>query len=88
MTYAFDSTAWLLGKELPPEALPQPTIAVTLDYLELETLIEDHVISAANAVDQHDHNAELFHVARESYLRQRLAAVAPYRLTPDRKGNA
>ncbi|MGI4801310.1 MAG: hypothetical protein ACRYG8_46265 [Janthinobacterium lividum] len=88
MTYTFDGPAWNIGQEWPDGLLPPPTVAVTIGYLELEVLIEDHVISAANAADQHSHDTEMFHTMRASYLRQRLAAVAPHRLTPDRKGNA
>jgi len=88
VTYTFNGSAWLIGDEWPDNLLPPPTITVTLASLELETLIEDHVISAANAAEQHDHSTEMFHTMRASYLRQRLAAVAPHRLTPDRKGNA
>ncbi len=88
MTYTFDSSAWPIGDPWPDNLLPPPTVTVTLASLELETLIEDHVISAANAADKRNHDAEMFHTVRASYLRQRLAAAAPHRLTPDRKGNA
>ena len=88
MTYTFDSSAWPIGEEWPENLLPPPTVTVTLASLELEVLIEDHVLSAANAADQHNRETEMFHTMRASYLRQRLAAVALHRLTPDRKGNA
>ncbi|MGI4945578.1 MAG: hypothetical protein ACRYHQ_34285 [Janthinobacterium lividum] len=88
MTYTFDSTAWPIGEPWPDNLLPPPTVAVTIGHLELEVLIEDHVLSAANAADQHNHDVEMFHAMRASYLRQRLAEAAPHRLTPDRKGNA
>ena len=88
MTYTFDGPAWTIGEEWPDNLLPPPTVTVTLSYLELETLIEDYVIAAADAAEKHDHNPEMFHTMRASYLRQRLASVAPHRLTPDRKGNA
>lgn len=88
MTYTFDSTAWPIGDPWPDNLLPPPTVAVTLGYLELEVLIKDHVISAAKAAAEHNQDVEMFHTMRASYLRQRLAAVAPHRLTPERKGNA
>lgn len=79
MTYTFDSSAWPIGDPWPDNLLPPPTVTVTLASLELEALIENHVISAANAADRHEHDTEMFHTLRASYLRQRLAAVAPHR---------
>lgn len=88
MTNTFDGPAWPVGDEWPAELLPPPIITVTIASLELEALIEHHDAHAIAAAAQHHHDPELFRLTRASYLRQRLAAVAPHRLTPDRKGNA
>lgn len=79
---------WPPGDEWPVGALPAPTMTIELAALEVETLIEHHDGFATDAHRQHDHDAGLFHEARASYLRQRLGAVAPHRLTPERKGHA
>lgn len=81
-------TVWPPGEEWPAGVLPPPCLTVELSALEIESLIRHHDESAAMAHAGHDHDAGLFHQARASYLRQRLAAVAPHRLTPGRKGHA
>ena len=72
---------WPPGDEWPAGVLPQPSMTIELAAPEVETLIAHHDEFAADAHRQHDHKAELFHEARASYLRQRLGAVAPHRLT-------
>lgn len=79
---------WPLGGEWPAGALLPSCLTVELSVLEVETLIWHHDDFAATAHAEHDHNVGTFHQARASYLRQRLAAVVPHRLTPDRKGHA
>ena len=80
---------WPVGKEWPASLLPPPCLTIELSVLELETLISHHDEFAVRAhrVD-HNHDTGLFHEARASYMRQRLAVIAPERLTPERKGRA
>jgi hypothetical protein len=88
MSDVFGGSVWPLGEEWPTSALPPPTLTVEISVVELEGLIEDHAVFAADAAERRDYNTEAFHVARASYLRQRLASVASHRLTPNRKGHA
>jgi hypothetical protein len=84
----FDGPAWPLGKEWPTEVLPAPCLTLEIAYLELEVLIAHHVEFAVVAKRDGRQAMELFHRTRASYLRQRLTAIAPHRLTPDRAGQA
>jgi len=68
--------------------LPPPCLTIEIASLELEELIKYHDDFRTEAEGRNDLKAELFHAARASYLRQRLAAVAPHRLTPEKKGHA
>ncbi len=56
--------------------------------LSLLDTIAAHAVGGRRSAVAHEHETELFHMARSSYLRQRLAKIAPHRLTPDRKGHA
>jgi hypothetical protein len=86
--FTFDGPVWPPGDEWPSGVLPPPSLTVEIAAIELEVLIEHHDSYGAEARARHEHDVELFHMARASYLRQRLAMVAPHRLTPDRKGHA
>lgn len=89
MTKTFDSAAWPMGEEWPPEPPPPaPTIPVTLTVQEVEHLIEDHVIAAENASLCHSHGLEHFHTVRADYLRQQLADVPTPEMTGGTEGNA
>lgn len=85
--FEFEGPAWPPGDEWPAGVLPPPCLTLELSALEVDALIRHHdQLGAADAAD-HEHEAELFHKARASYLRQRLGAVAPHMLTPNRKGH-
>ena len=88
MSYTFDGPAWPPGEEWPAGVLPKPYLTLEIATLELEVLIRSHDDAAVGAERNCEHDAELFHKVRASYLRQRLGAVAPHRLTPDRVGRA
>ena len=88
MAYTFNGTAWPLGEEWPAGALPPPCLTLEIAALELEALIAHHDEHAAFSKRDRTPETKLFHKARASYLRQRLAQVAPHRLTPERKGRA
>ena len=59
-----------------------------LTVVEAEAVIEDHDRMAVEGHERHNHELGAYHEARASYLRQRLAAVAPHKLTLDRQGGA
>ena len=84
----FDGPAWPPGEEWPAGVLPKPCLTLEIASLELEALIKCHDEAAAAAERDRTPETELFHKIRASYLRQRLGAVAPHRLTPDRAGRA
>ncbi len=84
----FDGPAWPPGEEWPAGVLPKPCFTLEIAVLEMEVLIRSHDEAAVMAERDHELDAELFHKIRASYLRQRLGAVAPHRLTPDRTGRA
>jgi len=65
-----------------------PRLTIEIAAVELEVLIEHHGDFGAKAAAAHEHETEMFHAARASHLRQRLAMIARHRLTPDRKGHA
>lgn len=88
MAHTFDGPAWPPGEEWPAGVLPKPYLTLEVAVLELEVLIRSHDEAAVAAERDHELNAELFHKIRASYLWQRLGAVAPHRLTPDRAGRA
>ena len=85
----FDFEAkWPRGEEWPAGLLPPPSLKVEIAAVELEVLIEHHDAYGAQAAINHEHETEIFHAARASCLRQRLAAIAPHRLAPSRTGRA
>lgn len=86
--FEFHGPIWPPGDEWPASDLPQPALTVDIAAVELEVLIKHHDSYAVEAATNHNHEVELFHLARASYLRQRLAQVVPHRLTPERKGHA
>ena len=88
MAHTFDGPAWPPGEEWPAGVLPKPYLTLEIAVLELEVLIRSHDDAAVGAERDREPHAELFHKVRASYLRQRLGAVAPHRLTPDRAGRA
>ena len=85
--FDFDDLTWPPGKDWPAGSLPLPRLTLALSALELNKLIRHHDQLRAECSADHDYEAELFHKARASYLRQRLSAVTPQTLTPDRKGH-
>jgi len=87
-SFTFNDTIWPIGEEWPAGVLPPPCLTVEIAALELEVLIEHHDDFGAKAAAAHERETELFHAVRASYLRQRLAKIAPHRLSPDRKGHA
>jgi hypothetical protein len=86
--YTFDGPVRPPGDEWPAGVLPPPCLTVEIAAIGLEVLIEHHESYGADARAKRERDVELFHMACASYLRQRLAMVAPHRLTPDRKGHA
>jgi len=65
-----------------------PCVTLETASLELEVLIKYHEAFSTAAEGRNELKAELFNAGRASYLRQRLAAVAPHRLTPEKEGHA
>ena len=86
--FSFDNLIWPPDQEWLSGLPPLPRLTVEIAAVELAVLIEHHDDFGAKAASAHDYDTELFHAARASYLRQRLAKIAPHRLTPDRKGHA
>ena len=80
--------AWPSGQEWPEGALPQPSLTLELSALELLDLADSHLLRATSAARAGDDDTQLFFEARASYLRQRVAAIAPHLLVPGRKGTA
>jgi len=68
--------------------LPPPVLTLEISVLELEGMIEQHDEMAKESAANHEHEGEVFFRARASYLRQRLAAIAPQRVAPHKPGNA
>ncbi len=87
-SFIFDGSVWPISEEWPTGVLPPPCLTIEIAAVELEVLIEHHDDFGAKAAAAHEYETELFHAARASYLRQRLAMIAPHRLTPDRQGHA
>ncbi len=87
-SFSFDNLIWPHDREWLADLPPSPCLTVEIAAVELEVLIEHHDDFRAKAAVAREHETELFHAARASYLRQRLAKIAPHRLTPDRKGHA
>lgn len=79
---------WPIGKEWPRGDLPQPSLTLELSALELLDLADSHLLRAANATRSGERDKHLFFEARASYLRQRVAAIAPHLLAPERSGTA
>ncbi len=87
-SFIFDELIWPPDQEWLSNLTPSPCLTVEIAAVELEVLIKHHDDFGAKAAAAHEHETEMFHAARASYLRQRLAMIAPHRLTPDRKGHA
>jgi len=87
-SFSFDELIWPPDQEWLSDLPPSPCLMVEIAAVELEVLIEHHDDFGLKAAAAHEHETELFHAARASYLHQRLAKIAPHRLTPDRKGHA
>ena len=83
-----DVLIWPLDEPWPTSLLPPPTLMLELSVVELDALIEDYGRMAAEGHARHNHELGACHEARASYLRQRLAAAAPHKLTLDRQGRA
>lgn len=83
-----EGPVWPPGDEWPAGMMPPPTLTLEISAIELEEVIRHHDNYGAAADADHDHETELYHKARASYLRQRLGQIAPHRLTPDRRGTA
>ena len=81
-------SVWPEGNPWPTKMLPPPVLTLEIAVLELEALIQHHEAMARMDHSDHDHDAGLFHEARASFLKQRLAGSAPHRLSPDRQGRA
>lgn len=73
--FEFDGPAWPPGNERPAGVLPPSCLTLELSALEVNELIRHHDQLGAEDAADHEHEAELFHKARASYLRQRLEAV-------------
>ncbi len=87
-SFTFDGSVWPIGREWPAALLPPPCLTGEIAALESEVLIRHYDDFGAKAGGAHEHETELFHAARASYLHQRFAMIAPHRLTPSRKGRA
>ncbi len=83
-----DRVIWVEGTEWPAELLPQPTAVVTLSAREIVHVADVHAAMASNALAGGDLEASKLHDARASYLRQRVADIAPYLLSPQITGRA
>ncbi len=75
-SFIFDGSVWPIGHEWPAGLLPPPCLAIEIAAVELEVLIEHHDDFGAKAAVAREHETELFHAARASHLRQRLAMTA------------
>ena len=87
-SFSFDNLIWPPDQEWLADLPPSPCLTIEIAAVELKVLVEHHDDFGAKAASAHDYDTELFHAARASYLRQRLAMIAPHRLTPDWKGHA
>jgi hypothetical protein len=88
MGVGMNEPVWPAGREWARGDLPQPSVTLELSAAELLDVADSHALRAANAAHGGEDDARLFFAAPASYLRQKIAAVAPHLLALERSGAA
>ena len=83
-----DRVIWVEGTDWPTELLPQPTAVLTFSAREIVHVADVHAQMARTAADAGDLEASKLHDARANFLRQKIATLAPYLLSPHITGRA